>query len=202
MSFLICTPMYGGQCFAPHFQSCLNLKEELVNSGVPHDWWIAWNESLVTRARIAAARAFLQTEYECLLFIDGDIQFSPEDVAKLWNHQVPIACAPYRMKKPGASLAAWKDGQLTEIESDEPFDVDFAGTGFMMIQREVFQSLMIEDWLHDTAEGEAFGFFQDPIVDGVHLSEDYFFCEKAREAGFKILMDPSIKLTHWGICGY
>jgi hypothetical protein len=36
----------------------------------------------------------------------------------------------------------------------------------------------------------------------LHLSEDWAFCERAKQAGFKVLLDPTIRLTHWGTYGY
>ncbi|MHC5035108.1 MAG: hypothetical protein ACYTFZ_08735, partial [Planctomycetota bacterium] len=38
--------------------------------------------------------------------------------------------------------------------------------------------------------------------DPVYLPEDYWFCRLAAKLGFKTVMDPSVKLTHWGFYGY
>ena len=41
------------------------------------------------------------------------------------------------------------------------------------------------------------------VGDQVLLSEDYAFCERARESGFDIFLDTKIKLVHWaGTIGY
>src|SRR3990167_5691415 len=40
--------------------------------------------------------------------------------------------------------------------------------------------------------------FMTPIHNGGLESEDYHFCRIAREAGFKIIMDPKVRLKHWG----
>ena len=37
--------------------------------------------------------------------------------------------------------------------------------------------------------------------EGEFWGEDYVFCRRARQAGFKIWIDPSIKLDHAGIVG-
>lgn len=205
MSLLICTPMYNAHCTAPYFKSALNLQEELLRAGVEHDWLIQRNESLITRARMAAVAEFLKTRYRCLLFIDGDIEFEPVEVSKLWNLDAPVAVGAYPMKQVGVPTGAWVDGELVDLRDLEgPTAVDYAGTGFMMVKREVFERLMElhPNWEHETKQGAGWGFFQDPLEDGIHLSEDYFFCKRAREAGFEITLEPSIRLKHWGMHGY
>lgn len=210
MSILIATPMYGAMCTAQYCASVIRLKEELTKVSLDHEFLISWNESLITRGRDKMARTFLNdTSYERLLFIDSDIQFSPEDVAKLWNMDADIAVGAYRNKKEGQVKGAWVKGKLVPLESlQEITEVDYAGTGFMMIKRQVFEKLKEThpEWAYDDSTGEAtvehYAFFQDPIEDRTKLSEDYFFIKRARESGFKIMLDPSISLTHWGQYGY
>lgn len=207
MSVLFCTPAYGRQVTLGFFQSAVCLKENLILSGVEHDWLTLGNESLITRGRDTCAATFLKSHYDRLMFIDADIEFQVEDVIKLWNLDADIACGVYRMKKLDAGLTVWKDSKLVDLDNfKEPFEVDFAGTGFLMIKRRVFDSLIEKypEWHYRDGEPEEdrWGFFQDPIVDGWKASEDYFFIEKAREAGFKCICDPSIRLTHWGTHGF
>ncbi|MGI9411567.1 MAG: hypothetical protein ACR2OV_15920 [Hyphomicrobiaceae bacterium] len=212
MSFLICTPMYGGQCTAAYFQSCLNLKDGLRDAGVPHDWHVITNESLIPRARNEHARAFLESEYEALLFIDADIEFTEEDVAKLWNMDQDVAVGCYPMKKPGAPYAAWRQGKLVELETLEsmhgPFQVDYAGTGFMLIRRNVFERLRDEQeetgfLEYETKDGKtAWNFFPIEVRNECLLSEDYCFCQNWTDLGGSIWMDPSVRLKHHGSYAY
>jgi hypothetical protein len=64
MSLLISTPCYGGACTTAYMISCMRLQEELIKAGVPHDFNIGRNESLVTRARNEMASWFLKTKFE------------------------------------------------------------------------------------------------------------------------------------------
>jgi len=200
--------MYAGQCSAEYFESCLALRGELLAAGIDHTWLITNNESLVPRARNTSAARFLNDEslrkYDRFMFIDADIQFSPEDVAKLWNLDVDVACAAYRMKKTGAGLAAWKDGQLECIDDwKEPVSIDFAGTGFLMIKRHVFEKLIeaYPEMAHDQ-QGPCWTFFDTGVVDDgagpYYISEDYDFCRKWRKLGGEIILEPTIKLGHVG----
>jgi hypothetical protein len=200
MSILFCTPCYGGKVESPHFSSCLNLKEELIRAGLEHDWLIGRNESLVTRARNEMTFQFLKTKFTHQCWLDADIEFTPEDVSKLWNLQTDIAVGFYCMKREDQPLSAWKDGKLVRIEDcpKEPFEVDYAGTGFMLIKREVIETLARSAQSYVGPDGRVSALYMTPVHNDGFESEDYHFCRKAREAGFKVIGDPSIRLGHWG----
>lgn len=186
------------------------------------------NESLITRARNVCAASFLnETDYECLLFIDADIEFEPGDVARLWNlcstlvSGADVSVGAYRHKNPDAKLEVWVKGKLRPLSDfSEPFEVDYAGTGFMMIRRETFERLQKAhpEWKYvegfptenrtEIKDGNCWAFFQDPLwehggpmlgLNRIHLSEDYFFCKEVRELGMKVICDPEIRVGHWGM---
>lgn len=209
MSLLICTPMYGGVCTAGYFRSCIDLETVLTTLKIQHDWLTTANESLITRGRNTSASTFLKGEWSRLFFIDADIEFKAEDVSALWNMDADVAVGCYPRKELKAQYAAWHRGKILKAHDmdkiQNPFPVDYAGTGFMMIKRRVFELLKIAhpEWLYREGHvGESWAFFQDPIeeVNGerIHLSEDYFFCKRVRELGLDVMMHPNVRLKHWG----
>lgn len=200
MSILFCTPCYGGMVTAPHFRSCMNLKEDLTKIGLAHDWNIGWNESLVHRARMEMTRVFLETSYTHMMWLDADIEFTTDDVAKLWNMQADIGVGVYRMKKKEDLYAAWVNGALiTDLSKfTEPMEVDYAGTGFMLIKREVIETLTEKHGTYGGQHGRTPAIYMTPIYNDGLESEDFHFSRIAREAGFKVIMDPTVKLIHWG----
>lgn len=204
MSILFCTPCYGGKIDEPHFRSCMQLKDVLHASGVPHDWLTGRNESLVTRARNEMTASFLTTKHTHMMWLDADIEFEADDVGKLWNLNADVGVAFYAMKRPDMPLSAWKNGKLVKLEEcpAEPFEVEFAGTGFMMIRRNVIEALAAKSESYEGPNGRVPALYMTPVHNDGFESEDYHFCRKAREAGFKIVGDPSIKLGHWGQVRY
>lgn len=215
--------------------SCAKLKEELTRIGLEHDWLLGTNESLVHRGRMEMCATFLETDYTHMMWLDSDIEFEPEHVAAVWNMDADIGVGVYAMKKPGEDwFAAWKDGKLVKDldRFDGPIEVDYAGTGFMLIKRSALEKVrrhlqerhdiakklraslgsmppseakvadeMVEslspDW--EGSGGRRIpSLFMTPIHNDGLESEDYHFCRMAREAGLKIMMDPSIRLKHWG----
>lgn len=207
MSILFCTPCYGSQVTEPYFRSCLQLQLALASCNFPHSFFTLSNDSLVTRARNVCVANFLKTDFESMMFIDADIEFSVDDVGMLLEMDQPISVGVYRMKKPGSKYAAWRDGELVDDldQFTRPITVDYAGTGFMLIKREVFTEIYREypEWKYEEGQvGDCFGYFQDPIMDGFHMSEDYFFCRTWRDLGHEVWMHPKVRLTHHGVFGY
>lgn len=203
-SILFCTPCYGGMVTAQHFQSCMNLKEELTKVGLAHDWLIGWNESLITRARNEMTATFLRTEHSHMMWLDADIEFEPEGVASLWNLGVDFAVGLYSMKRHDMPLSAWKDGKLVKIEEcpPEPFEVEYAGTGFMLLSRAAVEKLAAHSESYEGPNGRVPAIYMTPAHNDMFESEDYHACRKWRGLGGKIIADPRVKLGHWGQARY
>lgn len=201
-SIFFAAPCYGGMVTQEFLVGHLRLLETLMTINLGYAHYFVKNESLITRGRNTCAAAFLKSSCTHMMFIDADIQFTPDDVANLWNMQEGVACGIYPMKKDDAPYAAWVDGKLLVEDAmpKEPFLADYAGTGFMLIQRMVFELLQEAhpEWKYEESYGEAWAFFQDPIEDGIHLSEDYFFCKRVNEMGGEIWMHPEVRLKHVG----
>lgn len=205
LSVLFCTPCYGGMATVAYVESSLRLKDELNRVGLKHDWLLGTNESLVTRARNEMTASFLSTEYSHMMWLDADIAFSPEHVAAVWNMEADIGVGVYAMKKQDKQwFAAWREGALVK-DLDQfkgPIEVDYAGTGFMLIKRSVVEILAAKAESYEGPNGRVPALYMTPIHNDGFESEDYHFCRLAREAGFKIMMDPSVRLGHIGQYSY
>jgi GT2 family glycosyltransferase len=98
-------------------------------------------------------------------------------------------------------------GSVT-VPVDKPVEIWNGGTGFMLIRRNVFETMKdtVKSYLNDVRDlGQSLG--QDRIYeyfpvfideDERLLSEDYAFCRLARDAGFKVYAAPWVSLGHFG----
>jgi hypothetical protein len=95
------------------------------------------------------------------------------------------------------------------VPINEPVEIWNGGTGFMLIKREVFENLIgkVPTYLNNVLDmankenGETINeFFATSIEDetNILLSEDYYFCKKAREHGMKVWAAPWVQLAHIG----
>lgn len=197
------------------------------------------SDSLISRARNQIVAKFLANpEFTHLMFIDCDLGFSPDDILKLLWHNKDIATGAYPIKDinwnkvvdnvkkgvPAENLLEnslrfvvnpVKDETSNRIEIDRgAMSVYDAGTGFMLIKREVFIKLIEaypdlkynDDTGGLTAEemNWTYAFFNSYVDPVKHrfLSEDYGFCRYWQEIGGKVWTDPSIEMIHLGRLRY
>lgn len=236
----LATPMYGGQCHGTFAKSVADLMILCTKYSIDLRLFFMFNESLITRARNYLADEFLRSEYDHLLFIDSDIQFDPADILVMHHYAINnpnmgVICGPYPKKaisweKIRTAVEKGKANEnpavleefvgdyvfnpiegITSFRLDEPVQVKEGGTGFMMIQRSVFEkfdamwperSYKPDHVRTKNFDGsrEIMAYF-DCVIDPEskrYLSEDYMFCQYARKAGSEVWMLPWVKLKHTG----
>jgi hypothetical protein len=239
-SIFVATPMYGGNCTGLFCKSTNELAAMCARYGITLKFYSLHNESLISRARNYCVDVFLQSDCTHLMFIDSDIGFDPRDVLSLLGiqtshpDQYDIMTAPYPKKsiawekvKKAVEIGKAENpfdlihytadyvfnplAEITSFRIDQPVEVSEAGTGFMMIPRNVFDryktaypelSYKPDHMRSENFDGsrEITAYFDCEIdpESKRYLSEDYFFCRNARKIGIKIHMCPWINLLHVG----
>ena len=237
---MVATPMYGGMCGGQYTKSSVDLGQQAAKYGIDVGFFYIFNESLITRARNYLVDEFMRSHYTHLMFIDADIGFDASDVLALAALADPdsdkdIVAAPYPKKtiswekiKRAVDKGVADDNPnnlenyvgdfvfnpapgTEQIKINEPAEVLEAGTGFMMIQKRVFEKfgeahpelLYTPDHIRTAnfdGTRKIHAFF-DTVIDpksNRYLSEDYMFCQWARELGIKVWMCPWMRLKHRG----
>ena len=147
-------------------------------------------------ARNTIVKTFIdQKDYEWVVFVDDDVvppsnalDIIEEDKA----YDIVAGYAPIiREFKPGEQSIIMNfanfDGQVPpEPEEDYIYEVKNVGFGFIAIKKEVF----------DKIKKPYFDFFFKDEDGTTVRGEDIYFCDKVREAGFKIMLDPRLKCKH------
>lgn len=153
------------------FSLCRMLKD------FPHDYTILFKEGSVLHwMREELVQTAIEGKCTHLLFLDSDMTFEKDAVVRLLKRKKHIVGADYNVRKlPAKSTAILFNGNkpLREAKS--------VATGFMLIDLSVFKNIS-KPW-----------FFW-----GENLGEDYWFCNKAREAGYKVWCDLEVKVGHLG----
>jgi hypothetical protein len=141
------------------------------------------------------------------LWIDADTGFHPDMVDRLRAHDLPIVCGIYP-KKSKRELAIHALPGTTEIvfgKGGGLVEVLYAPTGFLLVRRTVYdvmrEQLNLPVCLADT--GRMLVPYYAPLIrpdgDGWwYLADDFAFCERARQCGFKIMADSALRLLHIG----
>lgn len=146
--------------------------------------------------RNECVKLFLRSSLEWLFFIDDDVMVPPEAFDRLSSHGVDIVSGLYyRRMEPIEPVAFVDRGDRMEQPPDfaigKLLEADLVGAGCLLIHRRVLEG-MAQPWFRWTEGDEAL-----PARD--RLSDDFFFCRKAKEAGFKVFIDTGVRCLHVGL---
>ena len=203
-------PVYGAVDI--HFFDAL-LKFIGASKDFNHSLNYVCGDSLVSRARNTLTMDFLKSDCTHLLFIDSDLVFSLEQIQRIISHGEDIVGGFYPKKKDGPCELVYNPLiPAATMDARRLTEVRYIGTGFMCIARRVFEK-MIEElgdeliFKVDTKEKVGFDFWPVGVykyADGArrYLSEDWYFCQRAIDLGFKIYGDNGIALKHSGNAVY
>jgi hypothetical protein len=220
----IATPMHGGMAAGIYTASMVQLPAIFLRNRVDLVYAFRWNESLVPNARNVLTHDFLESQATHLMWIDSDIGFNAMDIVSMLLADRDILCGIYPKKEVDWARVAQavKDGVPPEelsnhaglfavkllddsaggfaADSDELFEIEAGGTGFMLIKRRVFDTL--SDHVSEyVPKREVIKEFYATSIDsesGKLITEDYHFCRQARSHGFKIYAAPWVRLSHAG----
>lgn len=168
--------------------------------------------SAIDFGRNVLLTAALDQSRTSVMFIDSDIQFHPQDVINLFERPEPIVAGCYSPKTIGRMNADYMPEMETVSFGDQCkglVPVLGVGAGFMRIHAHVLRT-MIDKLSLPLCEygGVRLYPFCMPLVESLsdgrsrYHPEDYAFCYRAREAGFDVLVDGSIRLGHLGEYSY
>lgn len=148
-------------------------------------------KSMIDTARNNLVQETLKDlSYTHLLMIDDDMTFEPDLALKLLKHDVDIVGALAFKRRPDYQPCVYRKNQKNEhhypIIPEVFQEVDVVGTGGILIKIDVFKKISFP-W---------FSTYYDEK--GIHWSVDFDFCKKAKKAGFKIFVDPEVKMGHIG----
>jgi hypothetical protein len=232
-SIFVATPCFGGLVTQRYLYSMIQLMNRGTEAGYAVTLQMLGHESLITRGRNALVAMFLDSPATHLMFIDSDIGFDPLEAEAMLKFNQDVVAGMYPLKVMEWDAAAIRRAKSGEHPSTAPIRFvgvplaesqrewrggfvtgEFAGTGFMLIKRGVFER-MIEAYphVHYTASHTSssapatqnlyalFDCMIEPET-GHYLSEDYTFCKRFRAIGGKIWLNTRSYLTHTGSHDY
>jgi hypothetical protein len=221
LKLFLATPCYGGMVCQEFMQSVLCTLHACMINKVGLQVFMIGNESLITRGRNQLVAEFMASDCSHLMFIDADIEFNPADVLKLLHHDKPLVTGAYPLKMEPINYVINLADNASRL--NDLVEVNDAGTGFMMIKREVISKMQeAHPELHYTGDLDGDEYRKDlagkdhyrqrlkenlySLFDASHdkeannnyLSEDYTFCRRWQKIGGKIWVDTTVKLNHIG----
>lgn len=145
---------------------------------------------LSQREKLAQQALLLKSDYA--LWLDSDMLFPSTTAMRLMGHNVDIVCSNYMKRSVPLQTVAYPERGNWEnwlpLEGDQELqEVEGVGMGCMMMKTEVLTKINRP-------------YFNFEFKDGEWHGEDFYFQNKLRKAGYKILIDMnlSFQVRHIG----
>ena len=201
VSLVIATPSFDGSFVEAYVAGLLASERALRDADIDMNWVSTSNCPVLSSARASLVATFLESGASHLLFVDADQGFTSVDVLRLLSHDVPFVAA---------ICARWEGGHF-DIRGDLQMDPKrpgvarivsggVVGLGFAMIQRSVFLRLAEayperRMWVQE--DMPLYDFFPITVENGEWYHEDQSFEKLWQDIGGDVLVDLSIRVSHW-----
>ena len=152
----------------------------------------------IDKGRNMVVDQFLSTDKEWLLFVDTDMTFSPSMIGRLYEKRSEnvILSGFCRMadNNPVPKLRKQVDGEERWFVIGDPGEevvaVDITGAAFLLAHRSVYEKVAA----NNPGPRPYFAFTER--FGTADMSEDGEFCVRAKECGFEIHVDGSVRPGH------
>jgi len=194
LDFVLYTSSYGA--VTTHTISCV---EELHKTNYRFEWRFQTGDALVARSRSIATYLFLKdNNAPHMIFLDGDITFTPQDIEKLLsalNGGYDVVGGLYPVRGAGFLAQRGWNGQMPITGNLE--EVQFVSTGFLGISRKILEAIVKDMPILSKGNwSECYPTFENGKFESIYISEDWDFCNKVRQVGGKVYAHTGIQLGH------
>lgn len=199
-SFLIAIPTGRGG-WAPDFVlSLINVivKPMAVNCGWTEEPTMRWEyqrSANICQNRHNLVKSAMALGVSHILWLDDDMTFPPDTLERLIRHGLPIVAANCTTRVlPIIPTAVKNDHRITSLDKSGLESVDQLGLAVVLTETKVFASIPMP-W---------FKMEWDQKFPDTYMTEDCYFFRKAREAGYRTMIDHDLskEIGHIGEITY
>jgi len=199
---LIGTPAYDGRVDVWYSNSLINTIKLSIEKKVDIVPVYMSYDSLVQRARNDLVRLALEGNFDDLIFIDSDVEWQPEWVFKLLDYDTDVVGGIYPKKTDNIQFPLKALNDVLKVEDNGLVEVEGLPTGFLRISRNALQKTWdnSEEYFNEGRKSRMV--FNIMTINGQLVSEDIIFCNKWRDLGGKVYLDPTMSCNHVGVKKY
>ena len=136
--------------------------------------------------------------YDKLIWIDSDIEWTVEDFMKLYDSEHDVISGLYALDPSGTVAVHYFNDRgaprrVNKVEfllHEEPSEVGGVGFGFLCVKSGVFENIPRPWFLIGRLQ------WSEDSEMRVNVGEDYSWCGRAQASGYKIMVDPTVKVRH------
>lgn len=160
-------------------------------------------DALIQRSRNDLVALAVEQGFDGILWIDADIEWAPQWAIEVVNSGKDALGLPCIKKSITEESYNVKCKPKDLIVNDEGLiKVESIGTGFLYLSKEAFTYLWdnSQPYVHNGKDKR--WIFEVKIQDNDIISEDVLLCQKLRDGGFEIFIDPKKTCNHMGQLKY
>jgi hypothetical protein len=131
------------------------------------------------RNNIVRAALDYKHPIDAIMWIDADMRVLPQTLLRLWKYGRDIVGANYREREPPYSHLGKFSNERDAKAKGGIHEMDLMPGGMILVRTAVYRKLSAP-WYKLDDDG---------------LRDDYYFCTKAREAGYKVWCDMELTRT-------
>lgn len=194
----IAVPTYSGDIFAETQRSLAAGLLALKDAGIEvEEFDVLPGVCYLEHARNVLAARFLQGKATDLIFIDADVGFDGESLLRLCQQTRPLVAGiyPKKLDEPEYPVSVLHPSGEVWMDEDGLVDCWMAPTGFMRINRAVFEGLDVPKYRHPGLDLIG-AYFKCEVRDETYWGEDVEFCRLVREAGGTVHAFVEMDFTH------
>ena len=170
------------------FARCLTgLVQSMERSGVDYDVCFKGG-TLVYNGREALAAEAINNGYTHILWLDADMVFNPDVFEKLSAHKQPFVTGVYNSRhapyKPCIFASLEPDERVTKYP-DGIFEIAGCGFGIVLTETKMLY--------------EVYRKCGNMFLPNENYGEDLALCDKAKQCGYTLYCDPTVKAGHIGM---
>lgn len=178
----------------------------LDRAGIEH--YTVWEigNPYISSARAKMLRKALDKDPDCVVFLDHDLSWRPEDLVKLVMTDADVCAGTYRYKEPAVEymceVVCTPEGRPV-VREDGCIEANKVPGGFLKVTTTAVDKFMraFPELVYGPAWRPFVDLFNHGAHKGVWWGEDYAFCRRWKECGGDIWLIPDLDLTHWGADG-
>ena len=141
-------------------------------------------------------KEFLDSECECIVTVGSDQGWRAQDFVKLLNHDRDIVGgAPPKKEREGEAYPVLIPSPVIQADEAGLVECYTLGTGFLKLSRKAVKTLAD---CSATFDARVPMIIERKIIHDKLWGGDNVMCLKARDAGFKIWLDPEMHFEHVG----
>lgn len=154
---------------------------KMVNETPEYDWFIleSINGYTIAENRNWLAAQSVKNNCDYILMIDDDMVFPSDTTKRLIARNKDIIGVPYHIKNLSREVFLLRTSDSPPLSKTEANETLAIGTGIALIKCEVFRKVP-QPWFD----------FEKHENGMTKQGEDYYFCKKAYDQGYKIFVEP------------